>query len=228
MIPEIPCKRVGGKRSIQSIKEKQEPSLLLLQCLHHFSEVTIFARIKLGGIADRAAENEITKLAPYPAWSSRHVPDPRVADPDVVGKELYELIEIEGPVLVARAYRLYSRACGLQRVGRQVQAGLNKALSRLIRSNQVVVENERDEPGLIHAVARLSGTERIRLRERGPRTFEEIPQSELAEQLRSIREELFDVTEEELGRELLERYGLVRMTRQVRDTLSQACNGQLS
>jgi very-short-patch-repair endonuclease len=176
----------------------------------------------------RAAESEITKLVPYSAWSGRHVPDPRVADQGIVGKALYEIIEIEGPVLVARAYRLYSRACGLQRVGRQVQASLNRALSRLIRSNQVVVENERNEPGLIHDIARLSGTERVRLRERGPRTFEEIPLSELAEHLRSIREELFDVTEEELGRELLERYGLVRMTRQVRNTLSQACNDQPS
>lgn len=76
----------------------------------------------LDGALTRTADGETSDPVFYSAWNGRRVLEPRVADPEIVGKALHEIIEIEGSVLVARAYRLYSRACELQRVGRQVQA----------------------------------------------------------------------------------------------------------
>ena len=160
-------------------------------------------------------------VAPYTAWESRSSPDPRDGDTQTVSQALYEILEVEGPVLVARAFRLYARACGIQRIRSQVQAGLDRALSRLVKDNRVIIENENQQPGQLHGIARVSGTERILLRERGPRIFDEIPPSEIAAHLRTIREDLIDPTEEELGRELLDRYGLVRMTQPVRATLAR-------
>jgi hypothetical protein len=162
-----------------------------------------------------------SNLAPYTAWEEHRLPDPRNGNPRAISQALYEIIEVEGPVLVARAIRLYARACGLRRVGRQVQTSLVRALSRLVKDNRVVIENENRQPGYLHGTVRVLGKDRILLRERGPRSFDEIPLSEIAAHLRAIREDLIDPTEEELGRELLDRYGLVRMTQPVRATLTR-------
>lgn len=162
-----------------------------------------------------------SSLAPYTVWEGRRLPDPRNGDPRAVSKSLCEIIEVEGPVLVARTFRLYARACRLQRVGRHVQTSLAGALSRLVKDNRVIIENENRQPGQLHGTARVLGKDRVLLRERGPRSFDEIPPSEIATHLRAIREDLIDPTEEELGRELLDRYGLVRMTQAVRATLTR-------
>ena len=154
----------------------------------------------------------------YVAWEGHHVPDPRDGDLLNVSQALYEIIEVEGPVLVARAFRLYARACGLQRLGRQVQANLNRALSRLVNDNKVIIENENRQFGQIHGIARVLGTERVFLRKRGSRSFDEIPPSEIVAHMRNIREDLVDPSNEELDRELLDRYNLVRMTQPVRET----------
>ena len=180
------------------------------------------ARTATPGTATQEDElGAMSSLAPYTAWEGRRLPDPRNGDPRAVSQALYEIIEVEGPILVARAIRLYARACGVQRVRSQVQANLARALSQLVKDKRVTIENDNRQPGQLHGTARVIGKDRILLRERGPRSFDEIPPPEIATHLRAIREDLIDPTEEELGRELLDRYGLVRMTQRVRATLTR-------
>jgi len=175
------------------------------------------------GTADDVGDEreELSALEPYASWDGGALPDPRFAAPGRVADSLFDIIESEGPVLVARAFRIYARACNLQRVGKQIRTSLNKALSRLVRQGRVTLEDERQQGGQIYAVARIAGTPPVCLRERGPRTFDEIPFAELAAHLRLIHAELPELGREELCRELLDRYGLVRMTKAVRQTLDR-------
>ena len=79
-----------------------------------------------------------------------------------------------------RAYDIYLRSCGIKRMGKELKRIMNKALHNAIRQGHVVAEDELiNTKGLIHAVVRTAGRPPLVLRERGPRTFEEIPPSEL-------------------------------------------------
>ena len=69
-------------------------------------------------------------VLPYAAWSGK-APDPRLEPLSEVATVLRQIVEAEGPLLTERAYRLFARASGIQRVGRQVRQRLNQALTRL-------------------------------------------------------------------------------------------------
>lgn len=161
-------------------------------------------------------------LRPYPAWQGTNTPDPRTTDVESVAHALFEIIEWEGPVLVARVYRLYAKACGLQRAGRQVRSALNRALSKLVHDKRIVLENEGGNQGQINGIVRVAGRDRVHLRKRGPRTLAEIPLPEIADHLRQVKELQPDLGKEESYRELLSRYELERMTTSVRAILDQA------
>ena len=56
---------------------------------------------------------------------------------------------------------------------------MNKALASAIRQSRVISENEPGDSGLIFSTVRSKDCPPIKLRSRGPRTFEEIPSGEL-------------------------------------------------
>ena len=155
------------------------------------------------------------ELAPHPEWRGQAA-DPRTASLDEAADTLWAIIDTEGPVLESRAYQTYVRASGMQRVGPQIRRVLNRALARLERGNRVVVERATGERGYRNAVLRTVETEPVRVREIGPRSFDEIPHSELAELVRAVRSSKPEAKSEEVRREVLGIYGLVRMTAQVR------------
>jgi hypothetical protein len=67
----------------------------------------------------------------------------------------------------------------LKRMGRELKHIMNSALNHAVRKHHLVVEDELNTKGFINAIVRITGTPPIVLRRRGPRTFEEIPPSEL-------------------------------------------------
>ena len=97
---------------------------------------------------------------------------------------------------------------------------MNKALANAIRQGRVVSENEPGASGLILSTIRSKETPPVKLRRRGPRTFEEIPPGEL----RAIGQHLsgaghIRVGSDEHLRAILECFDLKRLTTQVGTTL---------
>jgi len=157
------------------------------------------------------------ELAPYRAWRG-DAPDPREASQGEVAEVLCAIVQAEGPVLVGRAYRACVRAAGIQRIGPQIRKILNRALAMLERNGRVVVERAAEEGGYHNAVLRPPETEPVRMRDIGPRSFDEVPDGEVAALVDAVRASKVDAGSkpEQIHREVLEIYGLVRMTAQVR------------
>jgi len=93
---------------------------------------------------------------------------------------------------------------------------MNKALSHAIRQGRVICEDEAGKSGLLNSVVRVKGCPPIRLRSRGPRSFEEIPPSELQVAARHLLEcHGFVPGSDEHLRAVLECFDLKRLTMQV-------------
>ena len=134
-------------------------------------------------------------------------------------------MEVEGPVVVKRAYDVYLRSCGIYRMDAVLQTVMNKALQQAIREGAMMYEDEMSRGGLVYSVVRMDGTARVRLRKRGPRAFEEIPPSEInAVSLHLAERDHYDIGSEEHMRAVHEWFDLKRLTTQTRQILVDIIN----
>jgi len=146
--------------------------------------------------------------------------DPRSVNAHTVAEGIIRIVEVEGPVVAKRAYDIYLRGCGIKRMGHELKSTMNKALASAIRDQRLVSENEVTERGLLFSVVRVNGSPPIKLRTRGPRSFEEIPPSELQVVSRYLLERHgFSSGSDEHLRAVLECFDLKRLTTQVGTTL---------
>jgi very-short-patch-repair endonuclease len=120
-----------------------------------------------------------TPFAPYIEYSGPLFGDPREINIGDVTDGLCRIIEVEGPMLAKRAYDIYLRGCGIKRMGRELKSTMNKALHGAKRQGLILVEDELKTNGLVRSFVRSKDAPEIKLRERGPRSFEEIPPSEI-------------------------------------------------
>lgn len=156
----------------------------------------------------------------YVAFAGSAGPDPRDSTIGTVANGLCRIIETEGPMLAKRAYDLYLRGCGIQRMGGELKKFMNKSLEWAIRSGQVLKEDESGTGGLLYSVVRLKGAPPVMLRERGPRDFEEIPPSELKIAAnRLARDQGLEPGSDAHFRAILEYFDLKRLTKQVETRL---------
>jgi hypothetical protein len=119
-------------------------------------------------------------------------------------------------MLAKRAYDIYLRGCGIRRLGGELKSAMNKALAAAIQQGRVVSENEPGKTGLIFSTVRSKGSPPVKLRCRGPRTFEEIPPGELRAAGRRLLETLgLESGSDEHLRAILELFELKRLTTQV-------------
>ena len=125
------------------------------------------------------SQDSYTPLSDYEAYDGPPEIDPRSANPNAVAEGLIRIIAVEGPVIAKRVYDIYLRGCGIKRMGNEIKRTMNNALAHAIRKGRVESEDETGEGGLLFSVVRLMGTTPVIQRRRGPRTFEEIPPSEL-------------------------------------------------
>ena len=178
-----------------------------------------------GADAPRPVQSELftghNGVQPYPIWRGT-TPDPRAVSIRELADSLRKIVETEGPILTERIFRAYIRSSGLQRAGRQVRKALNKALGDLERRKIVTMVRHGTDNGYAGATVRLADSPQIVLRDRGDRDLTEIPIDELAQMYRLIRSESPGEDEEAIRRELLARYGLTRMTANVRQRLNEA------
>ena len=152
-------------------------------------------------------------LAPYGGWEPRHTPDARDAGRHKVDPVLLEIIAAEGPVLADRAYGLYNRASGGHKLTSVVRAPLSGSAYRLKGDGRIVFDEDEGD-----ALLRAAGTPRVKVRELGSRTLDEVPLSEIAELMRRLRA----TGATDLPRATLDAYGLVRMTSRAQDILARA------
>jgi len=146
--------------------------------------------------------------------------DPKSCSLAEVSEGLVRIIEIEGPVIAKRVYEIYLTSCGIKRMDRELKSTMNRALAHAIRQGRVVHEDEAGKGGLFHSVVRVKGSRPIRLRNRGPRSFEDVPPSEVQVVARYLSEKLgFVFGSDEHLRAILKCYDLKRLTTQTRETL---------
>jgi hypothetical protein len=152
-------------------------------------------------------------LAPYGGWEPRHAPDPRDAGRHKVDPLLLEIITAEGPVLADRAYGLFNKAAGGHKLTSVARAPLSGSAYRLKGDGKIVFD-ELDGDALL----RPAGAPRVKVRELGGRTLDEVPLSEIAELMRRLRA----AGATDLPRATLDAYGLVRMTSRAQEILARA------
>lgn len=163
--------------------------------------------------AEPTAAGGTVVLAPYGGWEPHHTPDARDAGRHKVDPVLLEIIAAEGPVLADRAYGLYNRASGGHKLTSVVRAPLSGSAYRLKGDGRILFDEDDGD-----ALLRAAGTPRVKVRELGGRTLDEVPPSEIAELMRRLRA----TGATDLPRATLDAYGLVRMTSRAQDILAHA------
>lgn len=174
-------------------------------------------RVRVSSVRSRDANLPFSDYVEYAGPPGN---DPRRVNTHVVSEGIVRIIEVEGPVIAKRVYDIYLRGCDIKRMGHELKSTMNKALSHAIGQGRVVREDEAHKGGLLHSVVRVKGSPPIRLRSRGPRSFEEMPPSELQVVARYLLERHgFAPGSDEHLRAILECFDLKRLTTQVGTTL---------
>ncbi|PVY95895.1 AAA domain-containing protein [Actinomycetospora cinnamomea] len=158
-------------------------------------------------------------LAPYKAFTG-HATPPAAATRAELTDGLLRIVEVEGPVLTDRAFAVYVRAAGGRRVGPQIAKDLATVVKSAVRRGQLVQDNPLDESAQQRTL-RLPSQPVAIPRELGPRSFDDIPPRELAHLIYRVQQDGLE-DEQQLFREVLNRYGLKRLTPNVTARLKAA------
>lgn len=171
-------------------------------------------------IHEKFNENDL-KLHSYEEYIGPVCIDPRNAEIENIAKGLENIIMVEGPVLVKRTYDIYLRSCGIKRMGKDLKSILNKTLQYLISKNIIILDIEDDSGGFLNNIVRNLSQDEVILRERGPRSFEEIPRNEILKLIERLLGDNSDLinNKEDLMRSILEMYDLLRLTTKVKERL---------
>jgi len=164
-------------------------------------------------------------LNPYVHWVSHPLPDPRSAELSEIAEGLVEIVKSEGPMLRYRAYSLYARSVGIQRIRHETKSIFNRAMRKAINSRQIVENDEFGITDQMHKIVRVTGSHPISIRMHGSRTIEEIPPNEIASVMQRLIQSdpsLKNGDRDRLFRNVLNVYELVRMTSNTRATLDLA------
>ena len=112
-------------------------------------------------------------------------------------------------MIARQAYLRYVQASGGQRVGKESQRLFNQTVSRALRAGSVNRISD-GVPGLVKSTLYLPEQEPVKLRDLGPRTIFDVPESELSALLDLLAAQ--GIPEDELPREVLNAYGLRKLT----------------
>jgi len=140
----------------------------------------------------------------------------RHATPDVIREYLLEIVSVEGPILGSRLHSVYVHAAGGHRAGSVSKQNLNKATTRLVRLGHLITEDPLHEGGVRASTLRLPSQPVSLVRSLGPRTLHDVPPAELADVMRDLQANTPITEDEPLFREVLQHYGLRRLTDGVR------------
>ena len=145
-----------------------------------------------------------------PSWR-----DPHMANTADVSEGLCQIIDIEGPMVSKRAFDTYLRGCGIKRMGHDLKDIMCKSLKYSIDRGRLIAKFEGSSEELLDVIVRNTAAPQIILRERGPRTLDEIPPSELlVASYIAIRDTGFKKGSDKHLRAILDLFDLKRLTTQ--------------
>jgi len=147
----------------------------------------------------------------YVEWAPVRLVDPRAAKVGQIIHGMDQIIAVEGPVMASRVFHIFSKAGGLTRIYEETRRSFIRALRGALDEGVFVAEQEASEDPATWIV-RLPSQPRVRVRTLGSRTLHEVPAAELAEFMLEIRVENELISREELFRQVLNEYGLTRLT----------------
>jgi len=99
---------------------------------------------------------------------------------------LLDIIADEGPIQCRRVYRIYAAAAGIGEGSTALRSALNKTLYRGVQLKLLLDRDETGSPGQVDKIVRLTDSPSVVIRERGDRSLEEIPPSEIAAALEGL------------------------------------------
>ncbi len=154
----------------------------------------------------------------YREWTPVRLVDPRGATVEQLIHGLELIVEAEGPVMASRVFTIFAKAGGLGRIYEPTRKRFILALKDALRKGVFLSEREASEdPGTW--ILRPPSRQAVHVRELGSRTLHEVPATELAEVMLEIRVQIELISKEELFRQVLEGYGLIRLTAATTDRL---------
>ena len=124
-------------------------------------------------------------LLPYQAWTPHTLPHPDTTPLPVVIAGLQEIVAAEGPIHAERAYRLYTRAAGGQRVGPDIRRTFHKATRQALRKG-LIRQLDDEIAALDEKTLYVPGKPSILVRELGPRQLSDVPRSEVAKLIKYL------------------------------------------
>ena len=137
------------------------------------------------------------------------LPHPGTIPLPVVIARLQEIVAAEGPIHAERAYRLYNRATGGDRVGPGIRRTFHKATRQALR-NGLIRQIDDEIAVLDEKTLYVPGKPSILARELGPRQLSDVPRSEVAKLIKYL--DLENAADEVVKRTVLNAYGLTRLT----------------
>lgn len=197
-------------------------------------QAPVYEVVGLGAVAPTTGGDEandthqLLEQGPFSGYSPELAfPDPREAPPASVRAALRRIIQTDGPLTRTSVYRLYIECCpSLARAGKAVRQSLNRALGAMLRSGEIVQEDELQNGTPDSQVLRIAGSPGVRERPAGQRDLLEIPPSELIVVLERLNAgyQGNEPNNERLLRRLLGHYGFTRLTAVRRRYLSKVLN----
>src|SRR5262249_21350715 len=100
------------------------PEYFLEYRLFHLEEWLLANRARLQALHDELTTRPV--LAEYRAWCQRRLPPPNEVNAQALIRSLLEIVDVEGPVLGARVYKLRLNASGLRET-KELRSLLNRA-----------------------------------------------------------------------------------------------------
>ena len=171
-------------------------------------------------VSNGAAPPEISTIAKqeYREWAPVRLVDPRRATVEQLIHGMDLIIEAEGPVIAARVFHIFAKASGLNRIYETTQRSFVVALRAALRTGLILSESEASEDPCTW-VLRPPCREPFRVRTLGSRTLHEVPAAEIAEIMLEIRVRDELVSREDLFRDVLGEYDLIRLTEATKSRL---------
>lgn len=165
-------------------------------------------------------------LNEFEAWTARPVADPRRASPAQFMDGMSEILTVQAPMQALDLFQTYAKAGGLMKITAPVRSRFERVILQAARDGVVEIEKENDsevdddtDPRCW--VVRLKDQERVKMRTLGPRSFAEVPLSELAAFVLELRCADEFMGKEDIARSILSHYGLQKLTALVQRRLDR-------